>query len=76
MAVTVYSTPRCSFCTQVKKYFKENRVPFRDYDVSKNEKKADEMFRKSGQMGVPVLDIHGKVIVGFDVNKIEQALRR
>ena len=76
MAVTVYSTPQCSFCKQVKKYFREKRVPFRDYDVSKNEKKADEMFRKSGQMGVPVLDIHGKVIVGFDVKTIEQALRR
>ncbi len=76
MAVTVYSTPQCSFCTQVKKYFKENRVPFRDYDVSRDQRRAEEMFRKSGQMGVPVLDIHGKVIVGFDKTKIDKALRR
>ena len=76
MAVTVYSTPQCTFCKQVKKYFKEKRVPFRDYDVSRDDRKADEMYRKSGQMGVPVLDVHGKVLVGFDIEKIEKALRR
>lgn len=76
MAVTVYTTPSCSFCTQVKRYFKELRVPFKEHDVTKDERKASEMFRKSGQMGVPVLDIHGTIIVGFDKAKIERALRR
>ncbi len=76
MAVTVYTTPSCSFCTKVKKYLKENRVTFREYNIAKDKKHADEMVKKSGQMGVPVLDIHGKIIVGFDVSKIEKALRR
>lgn len=59
MAVKVYTTPSCSFCTQVKRYFREQRVPFKEFDVSRDDRRADEMFRKSGQMGVPVLDIHG-----------------
>lgn len=76
MAVKVYTTPSCSFCTQVKRYFREQRVPFKEFDVSRDDRRADEMFRKSGQMGVPVLDIHGTIIVGFDKNKIDHALRR
>lgn len=76
MAVTVYTTPTCSFCTQVKRFLKENRVPFREYDVSKDVRRADEMMKKSGQAGVPVLDVHGKIIVGFDKATIERALRR
>jgi glutaredoxin-like YruB-family protein len=76
MAVTVYTTPSCSFCTQVKRYFKEQRVPFKEHNVANDERRAAEMFRKSGQMGVPVLDIHGTIIVGFDKSKIDHALRR
>lgn len=76
MAISVYTTPSCSFCNKVKKYLKENRVSFKEYDVAKDKRRADEMVKKSGQMGVPVLDIHGKIIVGFDVPKIEKALRR
>ncbi len=76
MAVKVYTTPTCSFCTQVKRYFREQRVPFREYDVARDERRANEMMKKSGQMGVPVLDIHGTIIVGFDKDKIDRALRR
>lgn len=76
MAVTVYTTPTCTFCTKVKKYLKENRITFKEHNIAKDQRRAEEMVRKSGQSGVPVLDIHGKVIVGFDVPKIEQALRR
>lgn len=76
MAVTVYTTPTCSFCNKVKKYLKENRVTFKEYNIAKDKKRADEMVKKSGQMGVPVLDVHGKIIVGFDVSKIDKALRR
>ena len=76
MAVTVYTTPTCSFCNKVKKYLKQNRVTFKEHNIAKDKRKADEMVKKSGQMGVPVLDVHGKIIVGFDVQKIEQALRR
>ena len=76
MAVTVYTTPTCSFCNKVKKYLKQNRVTFKEHNIAKDTRKADEMVKKSGQMGVPVLDVHGKIIVGFDAQKIEQALRR
>ena len=76
MAITIYTTPTCTYCTQVKRYFKENRIPFREYNVASDLRRADEMARKSGQMGVPVLDIHGKIIVGFNKPEIERALRR
>ncbi len=76
MSIAVYSTPSCSYCRKAKQYFKENRIPFKDFDVAKDQKRADEMVRKSGQMGVPVIDINGKIIVGFNQPAIEKALRR
>lgn len=76
MSITMYSTPSCSFCHKAKRYFKENRVPFTEYDVSRDQRRAEEMLRKSGQMGVPVLDIHGKIIIGFNQPEVEKALRR
>ncbi|MCK5737461.1 MAG: glutathione S-transferase N-terminal domain-containing protein, partial [Spirochaetaceae bacterium] len=54
MAITIYTTPSCGYCTVAKNYFKENRVPFTEYDVSRDQRRADEMVKKSGQMGVPV----------------------
>ncbi|MBU1164383.1 thioredoxin family protein [Patescibacteria group bacterium] len=72
--VTVYSTPTCPYCLQAKAYFKENNVEFKDIDVAADEKKAEEMIHKSGQMGVPVIIIEkdGKeeVVVGFEKEKI------
>ena len=76
MAVTIYSTPTCGFCRVAKEYFKTNHVPFTEYDVSVDQRKAEEMVRKSGQIGVPVIDVHGKVIVGFNRSEIEKALKR
>ena len=64
--VIVYSTPTCPYCRMAKEYLKGRKVKYEDVDVSANRKKAEEMIRKSGQMGVPVLDIGGKIIVGFD----------
>lgn len=76
MAVSIYTTPSCSFCVKAKQWMRENRITFKEFDVSRDQRKADEMVRKSGQMGVPVVDVHGKVIVGFDRDKIERALKR
>ena len=73
-SVKVYSTPTCPFCKQAKAYLKENKVSFDDIDVSIDAKKAQEMIEKSGQMGVPVLDIDGEIIVGFDREKIASTL--
>lgn len=76
MAVTIYTTPTCGFCRVAKDWFRTNHVPFTEYDVSADRRKAEEMVRKSGQMGVPVIDVHGKVIVGFNRPEIEKALKR
>ena len=72
--VTVYSTPTCPYCTRVKDFLKENKVEFTSIDVSTDEAAAQQMVDKSGQMGVPVVDIEGSIIVGFDKPKIQQAL--
>jgi len=72
--VIVFSTPTCTYCTLAKKYFREKKVRFRDVDVSKDPTAARDMQRRSGQMGVPVIDIGGRIIVGFDKPKINQLL--
>ena len=72
--VIVYSTPTCPFCIRAKQFLKDNNVQFEDIDVSENHEKAQEMIKKSGQMGVPVLEIGDKIIVGFDKDKIKEAL--
>lgn len=74
MSVTVYSTPTCPFCHKAKDYLKEKNVEFTDIDVSADQAKAEEMVKKSGQMGVPVLDINGEIIVGFQKEVIDSAL--
>lgn len=72
--VKVYSTPTCPWCKKAKAYLQEKGVAFEAIDVSSNEKAQKEMIDKSGQMGVPVLDIDGKIVVGFDVEKINEYL--
>ncbi len=72
--VIVFSTPTCSYCTMAKKYFRQKGVRFRDVDVSRDAAGAKDMQRRSGQTGVPVIDIGGKVIVGFDRVKIDRYL--
>jgi len=74
MTVKVYSTPTCPYCTLAKEYFKEKGVEFEHIDVAADQKAAEEMIEKSGQMGVPVIDIDGKIIVGFNKEEIEKAL--
>lgn len=73
--VTVYSTATCPYCIRLKDYLKKNNVEFTAIDVSSDPKKADEMVKKSGQMGVPVVDIGGKIIVGFDKDAIDKELK-
>lgn len=74
MSVKVYSTPTCPYCTMAKKYLESKNVQFEDVDVSANREAATEMVSKSGQRGVPVLDINGSIIVGFDKDRIDSAL--
>jgi glutaredoxin 3 len=72
--VKVYSTPTCPYCIRAKQFLKENNIAFENFDVSSDQTKAEEMITKSGQMGVPVIDIEGDIIVGFDKDRIKQAL--
>lgn len=74
MEVKVYSTPTCPYCNMVKNYLRSKGIKFVDYDVSKDERKAMEMIRISGQTGVPVVVINGKVIVGFNKPLIDRML--
>jgi glutaredoxin 3 len=72
--VIMFSTPTCKFCNVAKRYFRQHQVRFRDVDVSRDPAAARDMQRRTGQMGVPVIDIGGKIIVGFDKPKINQLL--
>ncbi len=76
--VKIYSTPTCGYCKMAKEFFKENNIEFTDIDVSADDKIAEEMIHKSGQMGTPViiLEKDGKedVLVGFDREKLSEAL--
>lgn len=71
--IKVYSTPFCPYCVTLKDYLKEKKVEFTEVDVSKDEKERDEMVNLSGQIGVPVVNIGGKIIVGFDKKEIDEA---
>ncbi len=72
--VKIYSTPTCPWCIRVKQFLEDNHITFEDIDVSADQQAAEEMVQKSGQMGVPVLDIGGEIIVGFDQERIKTAL--
>jgi glutaredoxin 3 len=74
MSVTIYSTPTCHWCHKTKEYFKEKGVEYTDINVGEDVVKAEEMVQKSGQMGVPVIEIDGQIIIGFDLPKINTAL--
>lgn len=74
MNITVYSTETCPWCIKVKEYLRENKVSFNEKDINSDRNAAIEMMSKSGQGGVPVLDIDGKIIVGFDKENIDKAL--
>lgn len=73
--VKVYSTPTCPYCVTLKKFLRNNKIEFEDIDVSQDRKQLDEMIEKSGQMGVPVVDIDGQTVIGFDKEKISQLLK-
>jgi len=72
--VTVYSTPTCPFCDMVKEFLREHNVNFQDFDVAGNQEKLREMISKTGQTAVPVIDIGGKIIIGFNEAELLRAL--
>jgi len=74
MKVKVYSTPGCPWCNVAKGFLKSHNLDFQDIDVSVDEKAAQEMIKKSGQMGVPVIEIDDKIIIGFNKPVLEEIL--
>lgn len=72
--VTVYSTSTCPFCIRTKQFLKDNNIQFTEYDVGSDPDKAEEMIKKSGQMGVPVIEVDDKIVIGFDKEKIKEIL--
>jgi glutaredoxin-like YruB-family protein len=72
--VLVFTTQTCPWCVRVKQYLRERQVPFREIDVSRSASAARDLVRKTGQTGVPVVEIDGKPIVGFDRGKIDKLL--
>ena len=75
MDIKIYSTPTCPYCSMAKKYLETKNVNYEEYDVSVDRNAASEMVNKSGQRGVPVLDIDGNIIVGFDKDKIDNLIQ-
>ncbi len=72
--IIIYSTPTCPYCVKVKDYLKSKNFDYKDYDVSTDKTKLDEMIQKSDQMGVPVVEIDENIIIGFDKNEIDKIL--
>ena len=75
MSVKIYTTNHCPYCVMAKEFFKKNDVAYTEINVEEDEAAAEEMIEKSGQMGVPVIDVNGEIIVGFNRPAIEKALK-
>ena len=73
--VKVFVTPACPYCYTLKEFLKEKSITFEEIDISKNEKDKEELIQRSGQIGAPVLEIDGQIVVGFDKEKICQLLK-
>lgn len=73
-AVKVYSTPVCPYCTMAKKFLEDNSIPYKDLNVAEDEEARDDIFSRSGQMGVPVIDIDGELILGFNQILLKEKL--
>ncbi len=72
--IIIFTTPTCVFCKKAKEYFQSRRLRFKEIDVSRDPAAAQDMVRRSGQMGVPVILINNHVVVGFNVAQIERLL--
>lgn len=73
-AVTIYTTSTCHYCHMAKDYFAQNNIPYTEKDVTGNRELQREMIEKSGQMGVPVIDVGGEIIVGFNEPRLAELL--
>lgn len=72
--VEIYSTPVCKYCGAAKDFFKKNNIAYTEYDVAADQAKKEEMIEKSGQLGVPVIDVGGDIVVGYDEKVLKELL--
>ncbi len=70
----IYTTPTCVWCKTAKKFFEENKIAYKEVDVAADSTKAEEMVRRSGQTSVPVIEIDGQMVVGFDKSTLQKLL--
>ncbi len=75
MRVTIYTTPECAYCKMTKEFFRQNNISYEERDVSTDDNAREEMIAKSGQLSVPVIDIDGKIIIGFDEAAVKELLK-
>lgn len=75
MLITIYTTPTCVYCKMAKEFFRGNNIQYAEKDVVTDDAAREEMIQKSGQLGVPVIDIDGKIIVGFDKEELEKIIK-
>lgn len=72
--VTIYSAPWCPWCNKAKQWFKAHKIRYVEKDVDADHKAAEEMMEKSGQTGIPVIDIDGEIVIGYDVPRLSRLL--
>lgn len=73
--VTIYSTPSCTYCNLAKDFFKKNGIKYTEHNVATDLAKRKEMIEKTGQMGVPVIELDNEIVVGFDESKLRNSLK-
>ena len=73
--ILMYGTQTCTWCAKTREFFKEHGIKYKEIDVGKNSKAADEMIKKSGQMGTPVIEIGKEMVIGFDKDKLAKLLK-
>lgn len=72
--VKIYSTPSCVYCKMAKEFFKKNNISYQDFNVGEDEKAREEMINKTQQMGVPVIEIDDKIVIGYDETTLKELL--
>lgn len=73
--IKIYTTPNCGYCYVAKEYFKKQGLAYEEYDVFRDVSRRQEMIQTSGQLGVPVINIDGQVVIGFNKAKINELLK-
>lgn len=73
--ITIYSTPSCPYCQQAKQYLSDKGAPYSEKDVATDLSAREDMVKKSGQLGVPVIEVDGNIIVGFNRPKLDEVLK-